>query len=292
MLCLMSSCLFICSVCVFSQMMFVKCFCVCVCVCVCVCQKCIALRLHTKTCSSSKFSSSSLSTSTRLRFTLPSSKAGENSSSQSQHRTRIYTFTILFFPLLLPLISSATAPPAGWWWKLWIKEKNSSYNLVKTSLGLFNIQFLPVYPFTYILHTEPFKWSSRKFPCDGIIHETLNSWFFVCLCVFRFVGYPGNYNTLFGVRNEDVSLSIVWWRWRIKEDRTSFIFYATNLPRYWCVCGRLFDFYMRDRDRERFICASVFQCGAGGCLVELAQELLVIMVGKQLINNIQEFIVP
>ncbi|XP_070761810.1 anoctamin-7 [Enoplosus armatus] len=52
----------------------------------------------------------------------------------------------------------------------------------------------------------------------------------------RFVGYPGNYNTLFGVRNED--------------------------------------------------------CGAGGCLIELAQELLVIMVGKQLINNIQEFITP
>uniref|UniRef100_A0A3P8U9D4 Anoctamin n=1 Tax=Amphiprion percula TaxID=161767 RepID=A0A3P8U9D4_AMPPE len=52
----------------------------------------------------------------------------------------------------------------------------------------------------------------------------------------RFVGYPGNYNTLFGVRNED--------------------------------------------------------CGAGGCLIELAQELLVIMVGKQLINNIQEFISP
>lgn len=36
----------------------------------------------------------------------------------------------------------------------------------------------------------------------------------------------------------------------------------------------------------------VFQCGAGGCLIELAQELLVIMVGKQLINNIQEFISP
>ncbi|XP_069029249.1 anoctamin-7 [Embiotoca jacksoni] len=52
----------------------------------------------------------------------------------------------------------------------------------------------------------------------------------------RFVGYPGNYNTLFGVRNED--------------------------------------------------------CGAGGCLIDLAQELLVIMVGKQLINNIQEFISP
>ncbi|KAM9852900.1 anoctamin-7 [Aulostomus maculatus] len=52
----------------------------------------------------------------------------------------------------------------------------------------------------------------------------------------RFIGYPGNYLTLFGVRNED--------------------------------------------------------CGAGGCLIELAQELLVIMVGKQLINNVQEFICP
>ncbi|XP_030236703.1 anoctamin-7 isoform X3 [Gadus morhua] len=52
----------------------------------------------------------------------------------------------------------------------------------------------------------------------------------------RFIGYPGNYNELFGIRNED--------------------------------------------------------CGPGGCLIELAQELLVIMVGKQLINNIQEFLSP
>uniref|UniRef100_A0A8C8J1P2 Anoctamin n=1 Tax=Oncorhynchus tshawytscha TaxID=74940 RepID=A0A8C8J1P2_ONCTS len=52
----------------------------------------------------------------------------------------------------------------------------------------------------------------------------------------RFVGYPGNYYKLLGIRNED--------------------------------------------------------CGAGGCLIELAQELLVIMVGKQVINNIQEFIMP
>ncbi|XP_008307804.1 anoctamin-7 [Cynoglossus semilaevis] len=52
----------------------------------------------------------------------------------------------------------------------------------------------------------------------------------------RFVGYPGKFNTLFGIRNED--------------------------------------------------------CAEGGCLTELAQELLVIMVGKQLINNVQEFLVP
>ncbi|XP_035878516.1 anoctamin-7 [Phyllostomus discolor] len=52
----------------------------------------------------------------------------------------------------------------------------------------------------------------------------------------RFVGYPGNYHTLFGVRNEE--------------------------------------------------------CAPGGCLVELAQELLVIMVGKQIINNVQEILIP
>ncbi|XP_032450454.1 anoctamin-7 isoform X2 [Lynx canadensis] len=52
----------------------------------------------------------------------------------------------------------------------------------------------------------------------------------------RFVGHPGNYHTLFGVRNEE--------------------------------------------------------CAAGGCLIELAQELLVIMVGKQIINNVQEILVP
>uniref|UniRef100_A0A2R9CR59 Anoctamin n=1 Tax=Pan paniscus TaxID=9597 RepID=A0A2R9CR59_PANPA len=51
----------------------------------------------------------------------------------------------------------------------------------------------------------------------------------------RFVGYPGNYHTLFGVRNEE--------------------------------------------------------CVAGGCLIELAQELLVIMVGKQVINNMQEVLI-
>lgn len=36
----------------------------------------------------------------------------------------------------------------------------------------------------------------------------------------------------------------------------------------------------------------VLQCPAGGCLSELAQELLVIMVGKQIINNVQEVLVP
>merc|ERR1719336_400732 len=34
------------------------------------------------------------------------------------------------------------------------------------------------------------------------------------------------------------------------------------------------------------------ECGAGGCLIELAQQLGVIMVGKQCINNAQEIIIP
>ncbi|NXQ81864.1 ANO7 protein, partial [Nyctibius grandis] len=34
------------------------------------------------------------------------------------------------------------------------------------------------------------------------------------------------------------------------------------------------------------------ECSPGGCFVELAQELLVIMVGKQIINNVQEVAIP
>uniref|UniRef100_A0AAQ5YTP4 Anoctamin n=1 Tax=Amphiprion ocellaris TaxID=80972 RepID=A0AAQ5YTP4_AMPOC len=60
--------------------------------------------------------------------------------------------------------------------------------------------------------------------------------FYVAFFKGRFVGYPSNYGTLFGMRNED--------------------------------------------------------CGPGGCLIELAEQLFIIMVGKQLINNIQEFIIP
>ncbi|KAJ8256873.1 hypothetical protein COCON_G00190250 [Conger conger] len=52
----------------------------------------------------------------------------------------------------------------------------------------------------------------------------------------RFVGFPGNHRTIFGIIPED--------------------------------------------------------CDAGGCLIELAQELVVIMVGKQLINNVEEFVCP
>ncbi|XP_035755956.1 anoctamin-7 [Egretta garzetta] len=52
----------------------------------------------------------------------------------------------------------------------------------------------------------------------------------------KFVGYPGNYLSFLGVRNEE--------------------------------------------------------CSPGGCFIELAQELLVIMVGKQIVNNVQEVAIP
>lgn len=38
--------------------------------------------------------------------------------------------------------------------------------------------------------------------------------------------------------------------------------------------------------------ACCVQCDAGGCLIELAQQLVVIMIGKQIINNVQEVAVP
>ena len=35
-----------------------------------------------------------------------------------------------------------------------------------------------------------------------------------------------------------------------------------------------------------------YKCNAGGCLVELSQQLAIIMVGKQIINNAQEILWP
>uniref|UniRef100_A0A8C5CSP7 Anoctamin n=1 Tax=Gadus morhua TaxID=8049 RepID=A0A8C5CSP7_GADMO len=60
--------------------------------------------------------------------------------------------------------------------------------------------------------------------------------FYVAFFKGRYVGYPSNYGTLLGMRNED--------------------------------------------------------CGPGGCLIELAEQLFIIMVGKQLIGNVQEFVIP
>lgn len=43
---------------------------------------------------------------------------------------------------------------------------------------------------------------------------------------------------------------------------------------------------------NRFFGLRSEECNNGGCLIELAQQLGVIMIGKQIINNAQEIIVP
>ncbi|NXT49923.1 ANO7 protein, partial [Pluvianellus socialis] len=43
---------------------------------------------------------------------------------------------------------------------------------------------------------------------------------------------------------------------------------------------------------ESFLGVRNEECSPGGCFIELAQELLVIMVGKQIINNVQEVAIP
>ncbi|XP_076365201.1 anoctamin-7-like isoform X1 [Tachypleus tridentatus] len=63
-----------------------------------------------------------------------------------------------------------------------------------------------------------------------------SSIFYIAFFKGRFVGYPGHYQHLLGLRNED--------------------------------------------------------CNGSGCLSELAQQLAIIMVGKQIINNAQEILVP
>ncbi|XP_047474777.1 anoctamin-7-like isoform X1 [Penaeus chinensis] len=63
-----------------------------------------------------------------------------------------------------------------------------------------------------------------------------SSIFYIAFFKGRFVGFPGHYHRILGLRNED--------------------------------------------------------CSAGGCLIELAQQLAVIMIGKQVVNNAQEILVP
>ena len=71
----------------------------------------------------------------------------------------------------------------------------------------------------------------------------------------KFVGYPGNYKHIFGsLRNEEVAL-----KFKTLKLKKKHIF---------------------------------LQCGNGGCLIELAQQLAVIMIGKQIINNAKEMMIP
>ena len=92
-----------------------------------------------------------------------------------------------------------------------------------------------------------------------------SSIFYIAFFKGRFVGYPGRYNYIFGtLRNEDVSNI-----WEL----------ITNIGGKMCPLS----------------CIKIvfwFQCSNGGCLIELAQQLAVIMIGKQMINNAQEILFP
>lgn len=74
---------------------------------------------------------------------------------------------------------------------------------------------------------------------------------------------------------------------------TSFInIYFSTLSLIIILCLCVVDFRIIIKVKKIYFLYFHLQCGAGGCLIELAQELLVIMVGKQVINNIQEFVCP
>lgn len=77
--------------------------------------------------------------------------------------------------------------------------------------------------------------------------------FYIAFFKGKFVGYPGSYNRLFDFRQEEVNLQM-------------------------CFCHFFNPFF--------------FQCGPGGCLLELCIQLAIIMVGKQAMNTGLEMFVP
>ena len=96
-----------------------------------------------------------------------------------------------------------------------------------------------------------------------------SSIFYIAFFKGRFVGYPGHYNyIMFNLRNEDVSLFI------------------QNLLEIILLIKCL------EYNEYLLILFLIFQCTNGGCLIELAQQLAVIMIGKQFINNVQEILFP
>uniref|UniRef100_A0A671RQ91 Anoctamin n=1 Tax=Sinocyclocheilus anshuiensis TaxID=1608454 RepID=A0A671RQ91_9TELE len=121
-------------------------------------------------------------------------------------------------------------------------------NIANISSSLVNLALILLMGQVYTALAEQLtKWEMHRtqtqyedaFTFKVFIFQFVNFYsspFYVAFFKGRFVGYPGHYGTLFGMRNED--------------------------------------------------------CGPGGCLIELAEQLCIIMVGKQLINNVQEFVIP
>ncbi|XP_051515951.1 anoctamin-7-like isoform X2 [Myxocyprinus asiaticus] len=121
-------------------------------------------------------------------------------------------------------------------------------NIANISSSLVNLALILLLGQVYTALAEQLtKWEMHRtqtqyedaFTFKVFIFQFVNFYsspFYVAFFKGRFVGYPGHYGTLFGMRNED--------------------------------------------------------CGPGGCLIELAEQLCIIMVGKQLISNVQEFVIP
>lgn len=123
------------------------------------------------------------------------------------------------------------------------------------------------------------------------------------------MGYPGQYGKLLGMRNEDVStvagpLCCI----NMPEQRLGLLLLAPSpqhvllLPPI-CTRSGGTDGHRHPgvpglpQERQGWgypvlspVC--IPQCGPGGCLIELAQQLFIIMVGKQIVSNIQEFFIP
>ncbi|KAM9274843.1 LOW QUALITY PROTEIN: anoctamin-7 [Cariama cristata] len=93
--------------------------------------------------------------------------------------------------------------------------------------------------------------------------------------------YPGNYLSFLGVRNEEVSAD--------PERHRAYWSRRCTLPGHLPVFGVLRAPCARP---GRLRVPLTLRCSPGGCFIELAQELPVIMVGKQIINNVQEVAIP
>uniref|UniRef100_A0A8B9LU19 Anoctamin n=1 Tax=Astyanax mexicanus TaxID=7994 RepID=A0A8B9LU19_ASTMX len=125
---------------------------------------------------------------------------------------------------------------------------SSAGNIANISSSMVNLALILLMGQVYTALAEQLtKWEMHRtqtqyedaFTFKVFIFQFVNFYsspFYVAFFKGRFVGYPGHYGTLFGMRNED--------------------------------------------------------CGPGGCLIELAEQLFIIMIGKQLINNVQEFVIP
>lgn len=126
---------------------------------------------------------------------------------------------------------------------------------------------------------KPFLPWGRSRCIPGLSAWGPSSW--LCCGSCRFIGFPGNYLSFLGVCNEEVSAG----RERHRAGRPSRCVLQGCLP-----VLRVLPSLCAGPSRLR--APFSLQCSPGGCFTELVQKLLVIMVGKQIINNVQEVAIP